>query len=102
RVSSISLGCPLRVARGGPAAVPDSRGGLAHRRRRGEMSDVVYRSEVRIERVKGPIRKAYLPAEKEPVIFGVHGAVAEHYKVSPAVAEPRATTLDYIVAAAGG
>jgi hypothetical protein len=66
------------------------------------MSDVVYRSEVRIERVKGPVRKAYLPAEPEPVIFGVHGAVAEHYKVSPGAAEPHATTLDYIVAAAAG
>ena len=65
------------------------------------MSEVVYRSEVRIERVKGPVRKAYLPAESEPVIFGVHGA-AEHYKVPPDVAEPRATTLDYIVAAAAG
>ena len=66
------------------------------------MSEVVYRSEVRIERVKGPVRKAYLPAESEPVILGVHGAVAEHYKVPPGVAEPRATTLDYIVAAAAG
>jgi hypothetical protein len=45
------------------------------------MSDVVYRSEVRIERVKGPVRRAYLPTEQEPVIFGVHGAGAEHYKV---------------------
>ena len=52
--------------------------------------------------MKGPVRKAYLPAESEPVIFGVHGAVAEHYKVPPAVVEPRATTLDYIVAAAAG
>jgi hypothetical protein len=66
------------------------------------MSDVVYRSEVRVERVKGPIRKAYLPAEKEPVIFGVHSAVAEHYRVSPDAFEPRATTLDYVVAAAAG
>jgi hypothetical protein len=66
------------------------------------MSEVVYRSEVRIERVKGPVRKAYLPAEAEPVIFGVHGAIAQHYKVQPTVAEPRATTLDYIVAAAAG
>ena len=33
------------------------------------MSEVVYRSAVRIERVKGPVRKAYLPAESEPVIF---------------------------------
>ena len=66
------------------------------------MPEVVYRSHVRIERVKGPIRRAYLPAEKTPVIFGVHGAVAEHYKVSPDVLEPHATTLDYVVAAAAG
>src|SRR5271170_6296459 len=66
------------------------------------MSKVVYRSEVRIERAKGPVRRAYLPAESEPIIFGVHGAVAEHYKVPPAVADPRATTLDYIVGAAAG
>jgi hypothetical protein len=67
-----------------------------------QMSDVVYRSEVRIERVKGPVRRAYLPAESQPVIFGVHSAVAEHYKVPPGAIEPRATTLDYIVAATAG
>jgi uncharacterized OsmC-like protein len=66
------------------------------------MSEVVYRSNVRIERVKGPVRRAYLPAEPEPVIFGVHGAVAKHYKVPPDILEPHATTLDYIVAAAAG
>jgi hypothetical protein len=46
------------------------------------MPEVVYRSEVRIERVKGPVRRAHLPAESQPVTFGVHGAVAEHYKVA--------------------
>ncbi len=66
------------------------------------MAQVAYRSEVRIQRVKGPLRKAWLPAEAEPVWFGVHGAVAEHYKVSPDISEPHATTLDYIVAAAAG
>jgi len=66
------------------------------------MAAVVYRSRVRIERVKGPIRRAYLPAEPAPVTFGVHGAIAEHYKVSPDVLEPHATTLDYIVAATAG
>jgi hypothetical protein len=66
------------------------------------MPDVAYRSQVRIERVKGPLRKAYLPAENEPVLFGVHGAVAEHYKVPPEILEPHATTLDYVVAAAAG
>ena len=66
------------------------------------MAEVVYRSHVRIERVKGPVRRAYLPAEPAPVTFGVHGAVAEHYKVPTQVLEPHATPLDYIVAATAG
>lgn len=64
--------------------------------------DVVYTSRVRIERVKGPKRRAYLPQEADPVYFGVHSEVAEHYKVDPEVHEPHATTLDYVVAAAAG
>ena len=63
---------------------------------------VAYRSNVRIERVKGPLRRAYLPAESQPVLFGVHSEVAQHYGVDPNVHAPRATTLDYIVAAAAG
>jgi hypothetical protein len=66
------------------------------------VSGVVYRSEVRIERRKGPIRHAFLPAESQPVIFGAHGAVAAHYKLQPGTFEPHATTLDYLVAAAAG
>ena len=66
------------------------------------MGEVAYVSKIRIERLKGPLRIAYLPAEKDPIRFGVHGAVAEHYGVSPEVSEPHATTLDYVVAAAGG
>ncbi|MFN2452787.1 MAG: hypothetical protein ABR577_01060 [Pyrinomonadaceae bacterium] len=66
------------------------------------MPEIAYVSSVRIEREVGPSRLAYLPAENEPVRFGVHGAVAEHYGVSPEIAEPHATTLDYVVAAAGG
>ena len=67
-----------------------------------EIADVVYVSDVRIEREIGPLRIAYLPAETEPVRFGVHGAVAVHYGVSPDVSEPHATTLDYVIAATGG
>jgi hypothetical protein len=66
------------------------------------MSDVVYTSKARIERVVGPLRLAYLPAESEPVSFGVHGAIAKHYGVSPEVSEPHATTIDYVIAAAAG
>jgi hypothetical protein len=66
------------------------------------MSEVVYRSHVKVEREGGPMRRAWLPAEAESVAFGVHGAVAEHYKVPPDKFPPHATTLDYIVAAAAG
>ena len=63
---------------------------------------VVYRSQVRIERVKGPLRRAYLPVQPEPVLFGVHSAVAEHYGVDRNVHAPRDTTFDYLVAATAG
>ena len=66
------------------------------------MSDVVYEAQIRIERVKGPLRMAYLPAEDQAVAFGVHGAIAEHYGVAPEVSPPHATTIDYLIAAAGG
>ncbi len=63
---------------------------------------VVYRSRVRVEPVKGPLRRAFLPAEQEPVLFGMHSEVAEHYGVDMKAHEPHATTLDYLVAAAAG
>ena len=65
-------------------------------------NSVVYTSQVRIERVKGPLRRAYLPQESEPIFFGVHSEVAEHYGVKQNIHEPHATTLDYLVAAAAG
>jgi hypothetical protein len=67
------------------------------------MSDVVYRSHVHIHRIKGPLRIATLPGESQPVVFSVHGAIAEHYKLdSAALTESHAATLDYVIAAAGG
>ena len=64
--------------------------------------DVVYRSYVRIERIKGPLRHAYLPGKEAPTFFGVHSEIAEHYGVDTDVHEPHAATLDYVVAAAAG
>jgi hypothetical protein len=63
---------------------------------------ISYISRVRIKRLGGPQRLAYLPAEPNPVTFVVHSEVAEHYGVDPAPYPPHATTLDYVVAAAGG
>src|SRR5258708_17313520 len=69
---------------------------------RHDMGEVVYRSKVSIEREKGPLRWARLPAEPDPVAFGVHSEAAEHYGVTPDASPPHATTLAYLVAAAAG
>lgn len=65
-------------------------------------NEIVYISKSRIERVKGPLRRASLPMEEQPVLFGVHSEIAAHYGVDPTVHEPHATTLDYVVAATAG
>ncbi len=66
------------------------------------MPEVVYRSESVIERVKGSVRHAQIPGEREPVVFGVHGAIAEHYGRASGTYEAHATTIDYVVAATAG
>ena len=70
--------------------------------RSGTLTDVKYVSKVKVEPVEGKVRRAYLPVREEPVFFGVHSEVAEHYGVSPEGEEAYDTTLDYVVAAAGG
>jgi hypothetical protein len=67
------------------------------------MGDVVYVSKSRIERRQGPHRIAHLPGESQPVIFSVHGAIAEHYKIAPAtLMESHASTIDYVISATAG
>jgi len=66
------------------------------------VSEVAYISRVRVEPVEGKIRRAHLPIQEEPVLFGVHSEVAEHYGLSPEQVEPYDTTIDYLVAATGG
>ena len=66
------------------------------------MGEVKYVSRVEVEPVEGKTRRARVPGEDEPVLFGVHSEIAEHYGVSPEAEEPHASTLDYVVAAAGG
>ena len=66
------------------------------------MTDVAYTSRVKVEPVEGKTRRAYLPAEEDPVLFGVHSEVAEHYGVSPDAEQSHSSTLDYVVAATGG
>jgi hypothetical protein len=67
------------------------------------MAAVAYTSKIRLERRQGPLRIAYLPGEAQPVVFSVHGAIAEHYKIDPAsLTESHAATIDYVIAATAG
>jgi hypothetical protein len=67
------------------------------------MSEIVYVSKSRIERKAGPLRIAHLPGESQPVLFSVHGAIAEHYRVDPSkLTESHSSTIDYVIAATAG
>ena len=67
------------------------------------MSEVTYTSNVRIERVKGPLQQAYLPGEPQPVMFSVHGGIAKRSGIDESrLPEPHAATIDYVIAALGG
>jgi hypothetical protein len=66
------------------------------------MGEVVYTCRTRIERLKGPLRRAKVPGAAEPIWFGVHDEVADHYGVERGSGAERTTTLDYVVAAAAG
>ena len=64
--------------------------------------EVIYRSRIRVERIKGPYRRAYMPIEEDPIFFSTHSEVAEYYKHEPGVHPVQSTTLDYVVAATAG
>lgn len=64
------------------------------------MPEPTYVYQGKIDRGQGAVRIAQLPGEPAPVHFGVHGAIARHYGLEPAtVKEPRAATIDYVIAA---
>ena len=64
------------------------------------MGALVHTSRIRVERVKGPVRHAYIEQFIEPVRFGVHGGIKKFYGVEPEEEVP--ATLDYMIAAVGG
>jgi uncharacterized OsmC-like protein len=66
------------------------------------VAEATYVSRVKVEPVEGKTRRAQIPGKEESVLFEVHDEVADHYGVSPEVEEPHPSTLDYLVAAAGG
>ena len=66
------------------------------------MGELAYVSQVRVERQGGPLRAAYLPGDAEPTLYGMHGAIAEHYGAQPGQFPEHASTIDHLVGAALG
>jgi hypothetical protein len=64
------------------------------------MTEQIYTSRIRLERIKGKIRHAWIAPFEQPVRFGVHGAIKSFYGVEPEEEIP--ATLDYMIAAVGG
>jgi hypothetical protein len=73
------------------------------RSKEGIVKKAVYISKSNIEPRQGPLRITDLPGESMPVIFSVHGAIAEHYKIDPAkLTESHSSTIDYVISATAG
>ena len=62
------------------------------------MSEPFYVAKAKIDKVEGVHRRATLEVG-EPVDFGVHGAIKEHFKLEGAPDLP--LPVDYIAAAVG-
>jgi|TARA_B100000315_G_C14514777_1_gene558665 hypothetical protein len=64
------------------------------------VAELVHTSRMRLEKIKGPIRHAYIENFDEPIRFGVHGGIKHFYGIEPEEELP--ATLDHMVAAVGG
>ncbi|SFE74775.1 hypothetical protein [Alteribacillus iranensis] len=64
------------------------------------MGQPIALTKITIEQNKPPHRQAFVDGFEEPFDFGTHGGVKEFYGHDPDVEYP--STLDHIVAAAGG
>jgi len=66
------------------------------------MGKLIQTSKVKIHKEPGnsKIKRAEIEGFPGGVRMGIHGGIAEYFKLSPD--EPMASTLDYIVAAVGG
>ena len=64
------------------------------------MGQLVHTSHVRVEKIKGPIRHAYIENFRDPIRFGVHGGIKKFYGLEPEEEWP--ATLDHMIAAIAG
>lgn len=61
---------------------------------------VSFTTRVHVRAGDARTKQVTLPLLDEPVVMGVHGGVAAHYRVAEGSYEPHPTTIDYLVGAA--
>lgn len=61
---------------------------------------VVIHSHITAEPRPGMVKVVMVPGEPEPVLMGMHGDLAKHFKLADGTYAPHASTLDYVIAAA--
>ena len=64
------------------------------------MAELIHTSRIRLEKIKGPLRHAYIENFETPISFGVHGGIKKFYGIEPDEELP--ATLDHMIAAVGG
>ena len=64
------------------------------------MGELLHTSHIKLVQQKGSERDAFIEHFPEPVRYGLHTAVAKFYGAEPDTEYP--TTLDHVIAAAGG
>ena len=69
----ISGACPWRSVWGGGLPRADGGGVRGSGNKESTVGEVIHTSRLQIERVKGPIRQAFLEGFDTPIRFGVHG-----------------------------
>ncbi|OZM57358.1 hypothetical protein CIB95_07810 [Lottiidibacillus patelloidae] len=62
--------------------------------------DPIEIANIKIVQDDGPNRRAFIGDFKDPIHFGVHSGVKAFYKIETDIEYP--STLDHIIAAAGG
>ena len=90
---------PLAERVGRRAPTSDGGGVRGSGNKESTVGEVIHTSRLQIERVKGPIRQAFLEGFDTPIRFGVHGGIKKFYGVEPEEEVP--ATLDHMVAAVG-
>lgn len=64
------------------------------------MGKTIHVFRIRIEKDRGPVRRACIEAFPEPVRYGVHGNIRKFYGMEPEEELP--TSLDHMIAAVAG